>query len=178
MTKIAVMVGSLSDASINKVLAKNLEKLAPTGVEFVYADLNLPLYNYELEAEFPTKAKELKDLIESVDGVLLVTPEYNRSFSAVLKNALEWASRPWGKNSFDGVPAGVIGSSIGPIGAAQAQSNLRSVMVYLNTKVMGQPELYINGPETFDEDGNVVEGQKDRLQKYIEAFSEHVDNCK
>lgn len=178
MTKIAVLVGSLSEGSINKTLAKNLEALAPEGTEFVYADLDLPLFNYDLEADFPTKAKALKDLVESADGVLFATPEYNRSFSGVLKNAIDWASRPWGSNSFDGKPAGIVGASVGATGATQAQAALRNVAVYLNTKLLGQPELYINAPATFDGNGDVVAESKDFLQGYVDAFVAHVEASK
>lgn len=176
MTKIAVLIGSLSSGSINKSLAKNLEALAPDGTEFIYTDLNLPLYNTELESNFPESVTTLKLAIESAEGVLIVTPEYNRSFSGVIKNAIDWASRPWGSNSFAGKPVGIIGASSGQTGTAQAQAQMRNVMLYLDTKVMGQPELYINAKNTFDENGQVVETSREHLQKYILSLVEHINH--
>lgn len=177
MTKIAVLVGSLSEASVNKKLAKGIEGLLPEGVEFEYANLNLPLFNYELESDFPAEARALKDLIEGADGVLFVTPEYNRSFSGVLKNAIDWASRPWGTNSFDGKPAAIIGASVAPHGATQAQQQLRNIALYLNTKLIGQPEVYFDAGRGLNEDGTLTDGAKEVLVPFAEAFSKHVQLC-
>jgi chromate reductase len=176
--KIAVLVGSLSQASINKKLAQGIEKLLPEGVEFAYANLDLPLFNYELEADFPGDAQALKDLIESADGVLLVTPEYNRSFSGVLKNAIDWASRPWGTNSFNGKPAAIIGASGSGLATAQAQQSLRNVMLYLNTKLIGQPEVYFNATQGFDTNGELTEDSAEFLQKFVDAFVAHIQDNK
>lgn len=178
MTKIAVLVGSLSEASINKKLARGVEALLPEGVEFQYADLNLPLFDYEKEADFPADATALKELVESADGVLFVTPEYNRSFPGVLKNAIDWASRPWGKNSFDGKPAAIIGASIGALGTSQAQQQLRNVAVYLNTKLLGQPEVYFDAGRGFTEDGELVEEIKPSVQGFVDAFVAHIETHK
>jgi chromate reductase len=177
MTKIAVLVGSLRDGSINKTLAKNVEAVAPDGAEFVYANLNLPVFNQDLEGDFPSSAQELKDLIGSSDGVLFVTPEHNRSVPAALKNAIDWASRPHGTNSFDGKPAAIIGAS-GPMGASQAQQMLRSIAVYLNTKLMGQPEVYFNAYTGFDENGNVVDESREFLANFAKSFVEHIKKNK
>ena len=174
MTKIAVLVGSLSKASINQKLAKNLAALAPEGVAFEFANLNLPLFDYELEGEFPADAQALKTLIESADGVLFVTPEYNRGYSGILKNAIDWASRPWGTNSFDGKPAGIIGASVSPLGTTQAQQQLRNVALFLNTKLLGQPELYVDASRAFNEDGTTAEGAQDMFQGYVDALVAHV----
>lgn len=179
MTKIAVFVGSLQEKSVNKMLARNLEAVAPEGVEFEYVDIaSLPLFNQDLEGEFPASATAVKNIVEAADGVLLVTPEYNRGVPGVLKNAIDWASRPWGSNSFDGKPAGIVGASISPLGATQAQQQLRNVMVYLNTKLLGQPELYINAGATFDEDGTVVPESKEFLASYMATFTAHVNSTK
>lgn len=177
MTKIAVLVGSLQEKSVNKTLARNLESLAPEGVEFDYVDIgSLPLFNQDMEAKYPAEAQAVKDKIEAADGVLFVTPEYNRSYSGVLKNAIDWASRPWGKNSFHGKPAGIVGATISPLGTGPAQAALRQVAVYLGMKVMGQPELYLSVTEdTFDGDGNVTEVSREFLQGYIDALSKHID---
>ncbi|MBM3210277.1 NAD(P)H-dependent oxidoreductase [Candidatus Saccharibacteria bacterium] len=176
--KIAVLVGSLQEKSVNKMLARAMEAHAPEGVEFIYADLNLPLFNQDVEAAaFPAEATKLKELVELADGVLVVTPEYNRSFPGVLKNALDWASRPWGQNSFDGKPAGIVGASIAPTGTTQAQAQLRSVMVYLNTALLGQPELYVNAPASFDESGQPNEGTDEAIKNYVDTFIAHVQSA-
>jgi chromate reductase, NAD(P)H dehydrogenase (quinone) len=175
MTKIAVFVGSLQQNSLNKKLAKNLEELAPEEVEFDYIDLHLPLFNQDLEAEFPAEAKAVKDAVEGADGVLFVTPEYNRSIPGVLKNAIDWGSRPWGSNSFNGKPVGIVGASAGPIGTAVAQSDLRHIGGFLNVKLMGQPELYLTlATDKFDEQAVIVDGSRDLLKNYIDAFAEWV----
>ena len=175
MTKIAVFVGSLQENSINKKLVQNLERLAPEGVEFEYVDLNLPLFNQDLEANFPAEAQKVKEQVEAADGVLFATPEYNRSIPGVLKNAIDWASRPWGANSFDGKPVGIVGATISPVGTAVAQSDLRHIAGYLNTKLMGQPELYLAlAGNKFDEDGKIEAGSEELLQNYITSFTQWV----
>jgi len=175
MLKIAVIVGSLRTGSINKILAKNLESLAPADVKFIYPSINLPIFNQDLESEVTAEVLNLKKDIEAADGILIVTPEYNRSFPGALKNAIDWASRPWGYNSFAGKPTGIIGASVGQTGTAQAQFQLRNVMLYLDTKLMGQPELYVQYDKTFDENGQVLESSKAFLQKYIEALVTHIN---
>ena len=177
MTKIAVLVGSLRTGSLNRTLASNLEELAPEGVEFVYADMNLPLYNDDLLHDFPAVVQKAKDIIESADGVLFVTPEYNRGVPGVLKNAIDWISRPYGANSFDGKPAGIVGVSSGQIGTAVAQSHVRGMLVYLNMTVLGQPEVYFSA-DKFDENGKVVEGSRDYLVNYMAALDEWVRTMK
>lgn len=174
MTKIAVLVGSLSEGSVNKKLAKGIEGLLPEGVEFVYGDINLPLFDYELEADFPSKPQALKDLIEGADGVLFVTPEYNRSFSGVLKNAIDWASRPYGANSFNNKPAAIIGASASPLGTTQAQAALRNTAIHLNTKLIGQPEVYFDAGRGLGEDGALTDDAKGTIQPFVDAFVEHV----
>ncbi|MFI5212693.1 MAG: NADPH-dependent FMN reductase [Candidatus Saccharimonadales bacterium] len=179
MTSIAVFVGSLQTNSFNKKLAKNLEALAPADVTFHYIELHLPLFNQDLEADFPAEARAMKDIVEQADGVLFVTPEYNRSIPGVLKNAIDWASRPWGANSFNGKPTGIVGASPSPVGTAVAQSDLRHIGGFLNVKLMGQPELYLaSAHEHFDEQGMVVDGSKELLKTYIDTFSTWVTNEK
>lgn len=175
MTKIAVFVGSLRKESFNKKLAKALEREAPEGVEFDYVDLNLPLFNQDLEAQYPAEAQKVKDAVEAADGVLFLTPEYNRSVPAALKNAIDWASRPWGTNSFAGKPAGVVGASISPLGTAVAQSDLHHVLLYLDMKVLGQPELYVaNAHDVFGEEGNVSEENAEYYRKYMERLTDWI----
>lgn len=180
MTKIAVIVGSIRADSFNKKLAINLERLAPQGTEFTYADIStLPLYSQDAEGAYPASAQAVKDVIEAADGVLVVTPEYNRSIPGVLKNAIDWASRPWGTNSFDGKPAGIVGASISALGTAPAQAHLKDILVYLNVKFMGQPELYLSlAGDRFDETGKIVEASEKFLQGYITALVAHIDSYK
>lgn len=172
--KIAVLVGSIRADSWNEKFAKAVEAQLPEGVSFEYTNINLPLYNTDLEAEFPTEAIELKKIVSGADGVFVVTPEYNRSMPGVLKNALDWASRPWGDNSFDGKPAVVAGVSISPLGATQAQADLKKVLVYLNTKLMGQPEAYLQSSRIFTEEGSVAEESKEFVKSFAEALVNHV----
>ncbi len=173
MTRIVVIVGSLRAESINKKYAQQLEALLPEGVSFDYANLALPLFNEELEAHYPHEAQTLKDQLKGADGVLFVTPEYNRSFPGVLKNAIDWASRPWGTNSFDGKPAAIIGVS-GSLATTQAQQQLRNVLLYLNTKLMGQPEMYINKTTTFTETGQLNDDARTFADNFLSAFLQHV----
>lgn len=173
MTRIVVIVGSLRAESINKKYAQQLEARLPEDVQFDYATLQMPLFNEELEANYPAEAQALKDQLKDADGVLFVTPEYNRSFPGVLKNAIDWASRPWGTNSFDGKPAAIVGVS-GSLATTQAQQQLRNVLVYLNTKLMGQPETYINKMTTFTEAGELTEEAKAFADSFLSAFLKHV----
>jgi len=171
--KIAVFVGSLRKDSLNKKLALNLEALAPEEAQFVYVDINLPLLNQDLESSLPQSVRNMKEIVEASDGVLFVTPEYNRGVPGVLKNAIDWASRPY--NSFKGKPVGIVGATTGSLGTAVAQSSLRQIVGYLNMHLMGQPEVYFHFAEQkFDDNGDVAIDSRDRLQKYINAYVEHV----
>ena len=142
--RVGYFVGSLSSTSINRVLATALIKLAPRDLEFTEIPIgNLPLYSPDYDADYPPEGRELKDAIASMDAVLFVSPEYNRSIPGALKNAIDWASRPWGQNSFDHIPAAVIGASPGQIGTAVAQQSLRAVLSFCNARQMTSPEAYI-----------------------------------
>lgn len=181
MTQIAVFVGSLRAESLNKKLAENLESLAPDGVTFKYVDIgSLPLFNQDMELDsYPVEAQVIKDTIIASDGVLFVTPEYNRSIPGVLKNAIDWVTRPSGTQPFDGKPTGVVGASGSTLGTALAQTQLRSVMIYLNTRLLGQPELYLSSAhEMFDEEGMIIDSSNNFLKKYIDTFVAHVKNQK
>lgn len=177
MTKVAVFVGSIKKDSLNRKLAQAVEKLAPKDITFEYVDISkLPLYNEDLEADFPTTARKLKESIEAADGVLFVTPEYNRGIPGVLKNAIDWASRPWQQSSFEKKPAAIIGASPTPNGTNQAQQQLRNVVLYLNMKLLGQPEVYFNyAAKKFNERGELVEEARDELQQFATVFSEWVE---
>lgn len=177
MTKIAVIVGSLRRDSLNKKLADNLVALAPKGVEFTYVDINLPLFNADHEYDMDKSVRKAKDIVEASDGVLIVTPEYNRSIPGVLKNAIDWLSRPWGENSFDGKAMGIAGASGGAVGTAVGQAALRVVAGFLNVRLMGQPELYFNFAENkLDENAQVVGEYRESLQTYIDTFVKFVEN--
>lgn len=175
MTTLAVFVGSLRADSLNKKLAQNLERLAPDDVRFDYVDLNLPLYNTDLEENFPEAAQTVKDKVGAADGILIITPEYNRSVPGVLKNAMDWASRPYGDNAFDGKPLAITGASGGPIGTAVAQSDLRHIAGYLNMRLLGQPELYFNfAGQKFNDDGTVVDEYEDQLKTFIRNLVDYI----
>ena len=177
MTKIAVFVGSIRENSTNLALAKTLEKLAPTGMEFQYIDINLPLYSEDVEkAGLPASVKTMKDIVDQADGVLILTPEYNRGLPGVLKNALDWASRPYGLNSFAHKPTGVLGSSMTPVGTAMAQSDVRRFLAFSDAKVLGQPEVYVaNAYEVFDDSGEVIsERWLKNFQIFMDTFAQWV----
>jgi chromate reductase, NAD(P)H dehydrogenase (quinone) len=173
--KVGYFVGSLSSTSINRELSKALIRLAPEDLEFTEIPIgNLPLYSQDYDASFPPEATALKDAIHQSDAILFVTPEYNRS--GALKNAIDWASRPWGQNAFDHIPAAVIGASIGQIGTAVGQQSLRAVLGFCNARQMTAPEAYIHfTPEVFPGDGEVAnESTRDFLKRYMAEFRDHV----
>lgn len=171
--QIAVVVGSLRRDSINRKLAGALVRMAPP--EFAFKQLsigNLPLYNQDDDAHQAASVKALKNEIASASGLLFVTPEYNRSISGVLKNAIDHASRPYGQNAWAGKPAGVIGASIGAIGSALAQQHLRNILAYLDVPTLGQPEAFIQVKEGFfDADGNIANADTGKfLQGWMNRY--------
>jgi chromate reductase len=171
--KIGYFVGSLSSTSINRELSKVLIRLAPGGLEFSEIPIgDLPLYSPDYDADFTPEARSLKAAIDASDAILFVTPEYNRSIPGALKNAIDWASRPWGQNSFDQIPAAVIGASMGQIGTAMAQQSLRGVLSFCNARQMTAPEAYIRfSTDLFPGDGEVTdESTKDFLTGFMEDF--------
>ncbi|SPM28724.1 NAD(P)H-dependent FMN reductase, partial [Mycobacterium terramassiliense] len=175
--RVGYIVGSLSQKSINRILSKALIRLAPPELEFAEVPIkDLPLYNHDYDADYPPEGRALKDAIAAVDAVLFVTPEYNRSIPGALKNAIDWASRPWGDNSFTHKPSAVIGASPGKIGTAVAQQSLRSVLGFCNSPQMNSPEAYIQyHPDVFTEDGEVLDENTARfLRNYMAEFGVHV----
>ena len=179
MTNIRVgyFVGSLSSTSINRVLSTALIRLAPDDMEFTEITIgDLPLYSPDFDSDYPPEARALKASIAAVDAVLFVTPEYNRSIPGALKNAIDWASRPWGENSFDHIPAAVIGASIGQIGTAMGQQSLRGVLSFCNARQMTSPEAYIQySPEVFLDDGVVTnDSTREFLTAYMAEFRTYI----
>jgi chromate reductase len=169
--KVGYLIGSLATASINRKLANALVRMAPPQLEMSEVSFrDLPIYSYDYDADFPPVARAFKDALARVDAVLFVTPEYNRSIPGGLKNAIDWASRPYGKNSFSRKPSAVIGTSPGAIGTAIAQQQLRSVLSFCNSPQMNAPEAYIQyKPGLIDEQGDVtVESTATFLRKYME----------
>ncbi|MEP9372491.1 NADPH-dependent FMN reductase [Mesorhizobium sp. KR1-2] len=171
--KVGYFIGSLATESINRKLAKALVRLAPQGLhmeEISFRDL--PLYSYDYDADFPPAARALKAALAAVDAVLFVTPEYNRSIPGGLKNAIDWASRPYGTNSFTRKPSAVIGTSPGAIGTAVAQQSLRSVLSFCNSPQMNAPEAYIQfKPGLITDDGEVTDPTTEEfLRNYMAEF--------
>lgn len=169
MLEVGIIVGSLSRASINRRLAMALARLA--GERFRTRQIridDLPLYNRDLDGDMPAPALRLKQEVEAVDGLLFVTPEYLRSIPAALKNALEWGSRPYGKSSWGGKPAAMIGASPGAIGTAPAQQHLRAILAHADLSVMSQPEAFITMRQgLIDEDHNVTDPA---VQQFLETY--------
>jgi len=175
---IGYIVGSISSTSINRRLAKALERLAPEGTTLVEIPIkDLPFYSPDADADFPQVARDFKQAIADVDGVIIVTPEYSRSIPGVLKNALDWSARPWGQASFDGKPTAVIGTSQGGIATAAAQQHLKAILSHYNAPTLGQPEGYVQTlPGLFSEDGEVSNEETAAfLTAYLEAFNALVD---
>lgn len=184
---IGCIVGSISSGSINRKLVEGVIEIASarseTGdraFEFVPIPIaDLPLYDHELDGTFPPAATALKEAIRRSDGLLIATPEYNRSIPGVLKNAIDWASRPYGDSAFGGKPVGIIGASVGAPGTAMAQQHLRNVLAYLDAPTLGQPEVYLQyTPDRFAEDGTVTDpttreflaGWLDAYRSWVERF--------
>ncbi len=171
--KILAISGSLRKDSYNTSLLRVAQSVAPQGVEIELADIGaLPLFNQDIEANFPEAVAAFKKKIEASDAVLFAIPEYNYSFSGVLKNALDWASRPYGKNSFGGKPAAIMSAAYTMGGGARAQYHFRQVAVYLDLKLINQPEFMLPAPhEQFDEGGNLKDAAlKSRVQAVVEAL--------
>ena len=169
---IAVIVGSLRRDSFNATLAQAMAKLAPADVAFKHSQIgDLPLYNQDDDANQAPQVKRLKAEIASAQGLLFVTPEYNRAVPGVLKNALDHASRPYGQSAFAGKPAGVIGVSVGAIGTAVAQQQLRTILAYLDVPTLGQPEAFIQAKEgLFEPDGSIGAASRKFLQGWMDRY--------
>ena len=171
--KVGYLVGSLATRSLNRRLAKALVSLSPPELQLAEISFrDLPLYSYDYDADYPPVAAAFKDAIAAVDAVLFVTPEYNRSIPGGLKNAIDWASRPYGKNAFTRKPSAVIGTSPGKIGTAVAQQHLRSILAFCNSPLMNSIEAYIQFEDgLISEDGRVSQAStKQFLENFMAEF--------
>ncbi len=176
--KVGYFVGSLAKDSINRRLSRALVRLAPR--EFSLTEIRfdeLPHYSWDYDADYPPVARAFKSSIAAVDAVLFVTPEYNRSIPGALKNAIDWASRPWGQNSFARRPCAIIGTSPGKIGTAIAQSHLRSILAFCNAPLMNSLEAYIQFEKgLIGDDGAVaVESTETFLRGFMSEFHGFVE---
>jgi chromate reductase len=158
-TPIAILgiAGSLRQGSYNRAALRAAERLVPEGARLDIFDLaGIPLFNQDDERNLPPRVVELKRSIRAADAILLATPEYNYSFPGVLKNAIDWASRPYGDNSWEGKPVAVMGASPGNLGTSRAQYHLRQVLMALNMRALNRPEVLISSAaERFDVEGNL-----------------------
>jgi chromate reductase len=176
--RVGYLVGSLARGSINRKLAKALVRLAPPELEMREVGFGeLPLYSYDYDADFPPPARAFKEALGSMEAFIFVTPEYNRSIPGGLKNAIDWASRPYGQNSFHRKPSAVIGTSPGMIGTALAQQSLRGVLAFCNSPMMNAIEAYIQfKPGLTTDDGEVTnEGTEKFLKGWIDEFAGFVE---
>ena len=175
---VGYLVGSLSEHSINRLLSRALLRLAPHDLEFTEIHIGeLPLYNRDLDGRFPQVALDFKASVDVQDALLFITPEYNRSIPGALKNAIDWASRPYGENVIARKATAIIGASPGAIGTAVAQQQLRSVLSFLQAPQMNTPEAYIQiTPGLISEDGEVADpGTEMFLRSFMDAFFEYIE---
>jgi chromate reductase len=174
--QIAVIVGSLRKDSFNRHLANAIVRLAPSTVGFHFIEIgDLPLYNQDEDDHQADSVLRMKSEIENCDGVMFVTPEYNRSIPGVLKNALDHGSRPYGSNSWGKKPAVIIGISPSPVGTALAQQHLRGVLATLDMPTLCQPEMFLQMKDGFfDEAGDIGEGSKKFILRWIDIMTEWI----
>src|SRR3954470_8893832 len=171
--RILGIAGSLRRGSYNRAALRAATELVPEGAILETFELDgIPLFNQDEEQNPPAKVTDFKGRIREADAILFVTPEYNYSVSGVLKNAIDWASRPYGDSAWDGKPAAIMGASIGAIGTARAQYHLRQMMVFLNMFPVNQPEVMIaNASERFDAAGNLThEATKEFIRQLLKAL--------
>jgi chromate reductase len=175
---VAVIVGSLRKESYSLKIANAFAKLAPSPLKLEIVTLHgLSFYNQDLEAHAPADWVAFRDRIRKADAVLFVTPEYNRSISGVLKNAIDVGSRPSGKSVFNGKPVGIVSNSPGAIGGMGAAMHLKSILPGISGPILQQPEIYLNGVgDAFDDKGNVTKEALEKLLKdYLAAFAAWVE---
>lgn len=175
--KISVIVGSLRRDSMNRTLARAIEKLAPPQFTFAHLSIgDLPLYNQDDDATPAGSVKRLKTAISASQGLLFVTAEYNRSMPGVLKNAIDHASRPYGQSAWTGKPAGILGASVGASGTCMAQQHLRNTLAYLDVPTLGQPEAFIQMREgLFDESGGFAGDSRKFFKTWMDRYVAWID---
>lgn len=173
---VAVIVGSLRKASYNRKVAKALASLAPASLALKIVEIgDLPLYNEDLEAQVPEAWTAFRQAVKASDAVLFVTPEYNRTMTGALKNALDVGSRPYGDSAWNGKPSAVVSASPGGLGGFGANHNVRQALVFLDMPCMQMPEAYIGGvADLFDEQDNLSEKTRPFLQGFIDTFAQWV----
>jgi chromate reductase len=174
---VVVIAGSLRKESFTLKIANALAKLAPATLKLeVVTPHGISFFNQDLEATPPADWLAFRDKLQKSDGVLFVTPEYNRSIPGVLKNMIDVGSRPYGKSSFLGKPTGIVSNSPGPLGGVSAAKHLQQILPGIAGSIMGQPEIYLNGVgDAFDDKGQIIkEGLQKVLQQYIDAFAAFV----
>jgi chromate reductase, NAD(P)H dehydrogenase (quinone) len=176
MARVSVLIGSLRRESINRKFAHALGKLAEGKLTFDYPSLDLPLYNEDLWADPSDGVLALKESVDAADAVLFVSPEYNRAFTPAIKNAIDWGSRPRGKSSWPGKPAGIVGASPGKLGTASSQALLRSVVTHVGMILMGQPEVYLQYSDGLVSEDHLItsEATAKFLNTYLDAFAAHI----
>jgi len=173
--------GSLRRQSYNRAALRAAVKLVPSGITLNTFDLDgIPPFNQDHEKEPPNAVREFKAAILRADGILIVTPEYNYSVSGVLKNAIDWASRPYGENAWDGKPVGIMGASVGMLGTARAQYHLRQMFVFLNMFPLNQPEVMIaDADQKFDKDGNLKdETTAEKIRELLQVLGDRARRLK
>lgn len=185
MTKIGIIVGSLRKDSVSKKLAQNVAEMFPDGYDTTFIEIgNLPLYNEDIDTpeNVPQEYTDFRNKLKEMDAILFVTPEYNRSMSGALKNALDVGSRPYGESAWDGKPALVISQSPGAISGFGANHHLRQSLVFLNMPTVQQPEAYLTGTyDLFDEHDCIKPGKESTagfLQTVVDAFVSLIDKYK
>lgn len=179
MAKYGILIGSLREHSFTAGVAHSLVKGLPADAEVTYLEIgNLPFYNQDFDADSPASFKEFRAQVAAQDAFIIVTPEYNRSVPAVLKNALDIASRPWGESVWAGKPVLPASQSISGMGGMLANHTLRQTLEFLDMKIMTQPELYIgNTPNLSDEEGNITNEDTNKfLADVVNQFDTFVKN--
>jgi chromate reductase len=168
-----VLIGGISRQSINRKLFAQLKTVS--AMEFdLFEIAALPFFSQDLEVELPAEVVDFKKRIRAAEGVLVITPEYNRSIPGVLKNAVDWGSRPWGENSLSDKPAAIMGASTGAVATFGAQQHLRNVMSFLNMHVMSQPEYYLNFTANVNSDGVLNSGAMEIAANFMKAVDKWV----
>lgn len=175
--RILTLVGGLSLGSINKKLFHAFKDIVGDEAELVLADISkLPFFSQDLENEPPDPVTSFKDQIRHADAILFITPEYNHSIPAVLKNAIDWGTRPYPQNLWEKIPVATMGASIGNTGTFGAQNHLRAILSYLNMYILNQPEFYMNGSKAFDQDGKLIDDKsRHHIEKLWSAFKEWIE---